>query len=94
MIKAFLFKTVYRNAEMMTLRSQADQVLRAMFAHLLAHPDQLPADWRSTLGENPTEAALARTVCDFIAGMTDRYALGMHARLFDDTPDLRYGAAI
>jgi dGTPase len=46
MIKAFLFKTVYRNAEMMALRSQADQVLRDMFAHLLHHPDQLPEDWR------------------------------------------------
>ncbi len=94
MIKAFLFKTVYRNTEMMALRSQADQVLRDMFAHLLAHPDQLPEDWRLTIGENPTDAVLARTVCDFIAGMTDRYALSMHARLFDDTPDLRYGAAI
>jgi dGTPase len=94
MIKAFLFKTVYRNAEMMALRSQADQVLRDMFAHLLHHPDQLPEDWRRDLDDKPTATAHARTVCDFIAGMTDRYALSMHARLFDDTPDLRYGASI
>ena len=94
MVKAFLFKTVYRNDEMMALRAEADRVLRDLFAHVMVHPDEMPDGWRLTAGEADDEAVLARRVCDFIAGMTDRYALSMHARLFDDTPDLRYGAAI
>lgn len=94
MIKAFLFKTVYRNDEMMVLRAQADRVLRELFGHFLANPDEMPADWCPAPQEKVNEPALARRVCDFTAGMTDRYALSVHARLFDDTPDLRYGAAI
>lgn len=94
MIKAFLFKTVYRNTHMMELRGEADRVLRELFAHFFAHPSELPTDWRLTPQQAEDSASLARAVCDFIAGMTDRYALNMHARLFDDTPDLRYGAAI
>jgi len=94
MIKAFLFKTVYRNADMMALRAKADQVLRDLFGYFLANPDRMPTDWRWTPEHTANEAAVARSVCDFVAGMTDRYALNMHARLFDDTPDLRYGAAI
>jgi dGTPase len=94
MIKAFLFKTVYRNAQMMELRGEADRVLRELFAHFFTHPGALPNDWRLTPIQTAGDASLARAICDFIAGMTDRYALNMHARLFDDTPDLRYGAAI
>jgi dGTPase len=94
MIKAFLFKTVYRNADMMALRAKADQVLRDLFSYFLANPDRMPADWRWAPSHAVNEAAVARSVCDFVAGMTDRYALSMHASLFDDTPDLRYGAAI
>lgn len=94
MIKAFLFKTVYRNTQMMELRREADRVLRELFAHFFAHPDELPSDWRLAPEQMAASASVARAVCDFIAGMTDRYALNMHARLFDDTPDLRYGAAI
>lgn len=94
MIKAFLFKTVYRNTHMMELRGEADRVLRELFAHFFAHPSELPTDWRLTPQQTKDDALLARAICDFIAGMTDRYALNMHARLFDDTPDLRYGAAI
>ncbi|MEO0383272.1 MAG: deoxyguanosinetriphosphate triphosphohydrolase [Pseudomonadota bacterium] len=94
MIKAFLFKTVYRNTHMMELRGEADRVLRELFDHFFAHPSELPIDWRLTPQQTANDASLARAICDFIAGMTDRYALNMHARLFDDTPDLRYGAAI
>jgi dGTPase len=94
MIKAFLFKTVYRNTQMMELRREADRVLRELFSHFFAHPDELPSDWRLAPEQMAASVSVARAICDFIAGMTDRYALNMHARLFDDTPDLRYGAAI
>jgi dGTPase len=93
MIKSFLFKTMYRNAQIMALREQADSVLRALFGHFFANPRELPDDWQLADTSVP-DAVRARRVCDFIAGMTDRYALKLHQRLFDDTPDLRYGAAI
>ena len=47
----------------------------------------MPKPWNSGLG-NLGEAEVARLVCDYIAGMTDRYAIEEHRRLFDDTPDL------
>ncbi len=51
----------------------------------------MPAEWASlaiTRGAED-EAKMARVVCDYIAGMTDRYALAEHQRLFDVTPELR-----
>jgi dGTPase len=48
----------------------------------------MPADWAQR-GEHDDREPRARGIADFIAGMTDRYALIEHARLFDSTPDLR-----
>ena len=94
--KAFLFKAMYRNDAIMLLRGEADRVLRQLFAPFMANPSDLPPGWRLPLDKvHPLRGGdelLARQVCDFLAGMTDRYALLTHARLFDDTPDLRYGA--
>ncbi|MBV6657589.1 MAG: deoxyguanosinetriphosphate triphosphohydrolase [Devosiaceae bacterium] len=90
MAKAFLFKAMYRHDDIVVLRIEAERVLRELFEHFNAAPDQLPDGWAA-----PPDASadqVARQVCDFIAGMTDRYALDLHAQLFDDTPDLRYGA--
>ncbi len=94
LIKTFLFKSVYRNDDMMALRAEADRVLRELFAYYLDHPEGMPDGWRPTAETKTHRSAIARATCDFIAGMTDRYALKLHAHLFDDTPDLRYGAAI
>lgn len=94
MIKSFLFETMYRNAQIMELREQANGVLQALFTHCFADPSALPEDWQLDATALQNDAMRARKVCDFIAGMTDRYALKLHMRLFDDTPDLRYGAAI
>jgi dGTPase len=55
--------------------------------HFDAHPDDLPPEWRQGLDELGT-ASRARRIADFIAGMTDRYALAEHRRLFDSTPEL------
>ena len=59
-----------------------------LFARYSAHPDDLPPEWREGLA-GCDEAARVRHIADFIAGMTDRYALAEHARLFDSTPELR-----
>lgn len=91
LLRAFLFKTMYRNADIMALRTEAERVLRDLFGHLTANPNDLPVGWK-VRGEAADASLLARQICDFIAGMTDRYALSLHGRWFDDTPDLRYGA--
>jgi dGTPase len=72
----------------MRVMDEAAGVLRDLFARYSAHPGDLPAEWREGL-DGLAEAARARRIADFIAGMTDRFALAEHARLFDSTPELR-----
>lgn len=86
-IKAFLFQRMYRHRRVMQVMGEAEGVLCDLFARYVEEPATLPAEWRDAL---PSETpARARVIADFIAGMTDRYALGEHARLFDATPLLR-----
>jgi dGTPase len=87
-IKAFLFPNMYRHASVLAIRRQADEVVREVFARLQAEPALMPNEWHEGL-EGADEARLARRVADYIAGMTDRYALQEHRRLFDVTPELR-----
>jgi dGTPase len=63
-------------------------VVRDLFARYSVRPGDLPAEWQGGLAD-ADDAARARRIADFIAGMTDRYALAEHARLFDSTPELR-----
>jgi dGTPase len=63
----------------------AERVVSDLFGLYRTHPDALPPEWR----EQAPEKGYSRYVCDFIAGMTDRYALAEHRRLFDATPELR-----
>jgi dGTPase len=62
--------------------------VRDLFGHFSAHPENMPEDWQEGLAA-AGEAARARRAGDFIAGMTDTYALAEHARFFDLTPELR-----
>jgi len=87
-IKAFLEKRMYRHARVMRVMDEAAGVVGDLFARYSAHPGDLPAEWREGL-DGLAEAARARRIADFIAGMTDRFALAEHQRLFDLTPELR-----
>jgi dGTPase len=87
-IKAFLEKRMYRHPRVKRVMDDAAGVVCDLFAHYTAEPGDLPAEWREGL-TGAGEAARARRIADFIAGMTDRYALAEHARLFDSTPELR-----
>jgi len=87
-IKAFLETRMYRHARVMHVMDEAAGVLRDLFARYSAYPRDLPAEWGEGL-DGLAEAARARRIADFIAGMTDRFALAEHARLFDSTPELR-----
>ncbi|WP_406858365.1 deoxyguanosinetriphosphate triphosphohydrolase [Alsobacter sp. KACC 23698] len=87
-IKGFLFPHMYRHPSVVAVRVQADAVVRDLFGRFTRDPDAMPGEWREGLaGAEPSR--IARRVADYIAGMTDRYALDEHRRLFDVTPDLR-----
>ncbi|WP_350334166.1 deoxyguanosinetriphosphate triphosphohydrolase [Coralliovum pocilloporae] len=86
-IKGFLFPRMYRHEDVMVVRRQVDQVVRDLFDLYMKHPDRMPEEWFSG-ASGMDETLLARRVCDFIAGMTDRYALQLHRQWFDASPDL------
>ena len=86
-IKAFLSPRMYRHARVMRIMTHAEDRLRELFARYLERPHELPAEWRPAAADDV--AVRARQIADFIAGMTDRFALMEHARLFDSTPELR-----
>ena len=86
-IKAFLWEHMYRHERVMNIMREAEDVVRDLFAFYRQNPDELPPDWSA--GARADEAGVARRVGDFIAGMTDRFALTEHARIFKSTPELR-----
>ena len=87
-IKAFLKPQMYRHPRVMRVMDEAAGVVRDLFARYSAHPGDLPQEWQQGLA-GLDDATRARSIADFIAGMTDRYALAEHSRLFDSTPELR-----
>jgi dGTPase len=87
-IKEFLSTRMYRHARVQRVMSEAAGVVRDLFARYQANLADLPAEWGEGLS-GLDDASRARRIADFIAGMTDRYALAEHARLFDSTPELR-----
>ncbi len=87
-IKAFLRTRMYRHGRVMHVMDQAAGVVRSLFARYSGDVSNLPPEWQEGLAEADAPAR-ARRIADFIAGMTDRYALAEHARLFDSTPELR-----
>jgi dGTPase len=87
-IKAFLKQHMYRHERVMRVMREAEQIVVELFARYQQKPSDLPAEWREGAA-NESEAAHARRIGNFIAGMTDRFALTEHQRLFDSTPELR-----
>ncbi len=81
-LRAFLHERMYRHWRVNRTRSQARRLLSDMFALFMVEPDVLPAEWY-VRHRNKDEAGGARVVCDYIAGMTDRYAIEEHRRLFN-----------
>ncbi|CCV14340.1 deoxyguanosinetriphosphate triphosphohydrolase [Mesorhizobium sp. STM 4661] len=86
-LKAFLYKHLYRHSEVMRVRADAEQIVKDLFDVYFADPRAMPDGWREGL-DRADDRVKARSVADFLAGMTDTYALKEHRRLFDHTPDL------
>jgi len=81
-LKAFLMENMYRHYKVNRMASKAKRVVRELFTFFLNEPQCLPTHWRK-LGGAPKGAMTAMVVADFIAGMTDRFALDEHRRVFD-----------
>lgn len=81
-LKAFLFERMYRHWRVNRMASKARRVVRDLFGMLVAEPNCLPNDWRAQV-DAPGSVRTARVVADYVAGMTDRFALDEHRRLFD-----------
>jgi len=83
-IRAFLFHHMYRAPQVMEVRTRVTKVIEDLFPLFLAQPKMLPAAWQGDVARADGQTALARLVCDYVAGMTDRFALQTHARIFQD----------
>jgi len=86
-IKGFLRPRMYRHDRVMRVMGEAENVVRDLFTHYAATPADLPAEWAQGVAL-ADEGARARHIADYIAGMTDRYALVEHAKYFKETPEL------
>ena len=80
-IRRFLFERMYRAPSVVEMRARVTRVVEDLFPFFAVHPEELPKQWRRDVAAARGETALARIVCDYIAGMTDRFALQCHERL-------------
>ena len=80
-LRAFMFEHVYKNPVAKGEESKARRILQELFEYYLKHPDALPEDFQPQI----TFEGMARTVCDYIAGMSDKYAMYKYSELFIPT---------
>jgi dGTPase len=80
-LREFLYSRMYNHYRVRRMQRKARQVVQELFAVLLEEPDCLPPDWQERAGA-PSDARTAQAIGDYIAGMTDRFALDEHDRLF------------
>ena len=80
-LKAFLMKNMYRHYKVNRMTHKSRMVVRELFEFYLSNPDCLPKSWGEA-ARGLDKPALAVIVCDFIAGMTDRYALQDYFDIF------------
>lgn len=85
-VKQHLSRNVYRDAGVLTVTVAAEAVVTALFERYRIDPEALPPEWRTGLDDAADERR-GRRIADFLAGMTDRFALSEYRRLFDRTPD-------
>jgi dGTPase len=87
-LQDYLYANVYRHPRVTAIMAGAETIVRDLFERYRAEPAEMPGPWRAA-GESDGGEARACVVADFVAGMTDRFAIKEHRRLFDATPELR-----
>ena len=90
-IKTFLWANMYRHPKLVVVRERAAGIVRDLFGLYRDRPALMPAEWAARLGPDSAASRRERLVADYIAGMTDRYAIAEHRAHFSATPELRYG---
>jgi dGTPase len=80
-IRKFLFVRMYRAASVVVVRKDVTRKVKELFPLFMQRPDLLPKQWRKDVADVKNETELARIVCDYIAGMTDRFALQQYDEL-------------
>lgn len=80
-LRAFLYERMYKHYKVNRMRSQGKRILRELFELFMVEPETLPDVWRRD-AQQATQVRRARLVCDYLAGMTDNYAIELHRRLF------------
>lgn len=78
LLRSFMFERVYKNPRAKGEEAKARDILKQLYEYYISHPDKIPADFRPQLDFDGME----RTVCDYIAGMTDKYAMYKYDELF------------
>jgi dGTPase len=86
-LQDYLFARVYRHPRVTAVMAAAETIVRQLFERYCSEPALMPGPWDAAAAGG--SQARAGVVADFVAGMTDRYAIKEHRRLFDATPDLR-----
>ncbi len=86
-VKGFLFQRIYRHPRVNSVMNSAEEIVRDLVARYRRDPSAMPAAWAEN-AKGTDALGRARLAGDFVAGMTDRYAIAEHRRLFDATPDL------
>ena len=88
-LKNFLFPHMYRHKRVMKVRLEAASVVEILFERFSANISLMPEEWSQMAKNADSESRRLRHVCDYIAGMTDRYAVAECVRLTGSAPSLR-----
>ncbi len=80
-LRKFLFENMYRHYKVNRMMGQASRVVQELFELFIEDPEILPTEMR-VMCEGPHNAKTARIICDYIAGMTDSFAIAEHKKLF------------
>ncbi len=81
-LKTFLFKNVYKNHQVNRINHKTQTVIKDLFNHFMSNPETLPKSWQDSVNVN-SDALLSEMVINYIAGMTDRFAVIEHKKIFD-----------
>jgi dGTPase len=90
-LKSFLFDNLYRHERVLSMTHKTRRIVADLFAAYMAEPNLLPPQHRAHACESGSDTGKARAIADYVAGMTDRYAVKQHRRLHGNTEgnDLR-----
>jgi dGTPase len=82
-LRHFLNTRLYHDYRVNRMTSKARRILADLFKQFMAEPDTLPTQWQAQITHNDADASQARVIADYLAGMTDRFAIAEHQRFFD-----------